>query len=166
MRPFRWAAYLSCIAAVAIALCAQQPSSKRSFESFGKLAEPERAIQYPRRTKPYDVARGGVQIVEIAPDQDSNRAATGIYDEWITLRADRPRSIARWMLDAGDGQRFILPDSIFSRLVIYTHEQPHRRARDEYGLHRTRGQWIWNNVKHDTARIFDGRGTLVDGLTY
>ncbi len=122
---------------------------------------------YPKIAQTYDTMKGGVQIVEIAPDQTKNGIATSDTDEWVVLQSDRARRISGWMLYAGDpSQTYELPDSIIGKLTIYTHSAPHPTSKLEFSLGLAAGKWIWNNSVADTARIFDSTGQLVSTLSY
>ncbi|HVZ38649.1 MAG TPA: lamin tail domain-containing protein [Candidatus Kapabacteria bacterium] len=118
----------------------------------------------PAARQNYDSARGGVQITKIYYDQARNGSITGTTDEWAVIQTDRPQRIAGWTLDADDGQRFPLPDSIHSKLTVYTRSGPTNPQGEVLILHLN--SWIWNNTTPDTARIFDSAGTERAKLSY
>src|SRR5438105_4781208 len=95
--------------------------------SSQESTQPESKDQVPidslvkRHAKPYDPAKGGLQITYIAYDQNGNGTIAGILNEWIELESAVAMSTAGWYLNAGDvGQDYFLPDSIHKFLRIYT----------------------------------------------
>ncbi len=113
----------------------------------------------------YNAARGGLQITGIYFDQDSNKALIGLEDEWIVLQTDRPMSTSGWTLNAGDvGQDYPLPDSITSKLTIYTKAGPTNPEGQVIALHL--GRWIWNNIEPDVAWVYNDNHQIVDSMTY
>lgn len=125
-----------------------------------------------KHTKAYDATRGGVQIAAIYYDQTANRDSFGLaaLEEWIVLKSDKKVNTAGWHLDggSGDGQRYLLPDTINGRLYIFTQQGnvpanvTAGGARMNLGLKK----WIWNNSERDTATIYDASNNMVDKLSY
>jgi hypothetical protein len=116
--------------------------------------------------KDYDFAKGGLQIIKIYYDQDSNDRLWKFKDEVITLMTDKPVNTAGWYLNAGDSnQDYALPAMITDSLFIYTHTAKGRWD-SELGLNLSAGKWIWNNSDPDTAWIFNSSKQIVDSLTY
>jgi hypothetical protein len=114
----------------------------------------------------YDTTRGGVQITQIAYDQIAN-GRTGVADEYIVLQSDGTKSIHGWSLNAGDpGQDYDLPDTIFSKLYVYTHTAPDPGSKTECGLNLAPSKYIWNNSEPDTAILYDASSKMIDRLTY
>ena len=122
----------------------------------------------------YNTTRGGVQIIAIYYNQTQNRDSFGLAapDEWIILKSDRKVDTKGWKLNAGDkSQDYPLPATINGRLYIFTHDSSNAPANVTTGgatmsLHRDPNTWIWNNSDHDTARLYDEKGVMVDSLTY
>lgn len=126
---------------------------------------PVTSPQGPAAKRQYNASKGGVQITAIYYDQTKNGDSTGTMDEWVVIESDHPRRIAGWKLDANDpSQQYSLPDSIQSKLTVYTREGPSVPVGETLALHLS--SWIWNNAEPDTARIFDANKTLMDSLSY
>lgn len=125
--------------------------------------DPDAGCFYVER--PYDAARGGVQITAIYFDQSQNRDTFSIEDEWMVLESAQPASIKGWHMDAGDaGQQYALPDSLHRRLVIYTRGDAAPPGDTVMTLELNR--WIWNNSDPDTARVYNADGDLMDIVVY
>lgn len=115
----------------------------------------------------YDNVRGGVQITLIAPDQSENYSRTGISDEWIELTSTGTTSIKGWWLNAGDyGQNYMLPDTIYGKLRLFTHFLHGGSKKYEYSLGVPDTKWIWNNADPDTAILFNDKMQVVSTFTY
>ncbi len=145
------------LAALVLAAC----SSNATDPNTPPTPDPEP----PAVKKPYDTARGGLQITAIYYDQARNLSVDTLEDEWIVLETLSPVRTAGWSIDAGDAkQRFPLPDTIRRALRIYTKNGPPNPTGEVLALHR--GSWIWNNAEPDTARLYDASGNVVDIMTY
>jgi hypothetical protein len=141
-----------------IALAGAAYSCASTSPSQSKKVEP------PASKRPYDSARGGLQITAIYYNQKQNRAITGFEDEWIVLESSTPVSLEGLVLDASDHQRFPLHGTLNGRLYVYTRYGPVPPNDSSLTLHY--GNWIWNNTKPDIATIFDSQGQVIDMMTY
>jgi hypothetical protein len=116
--------------------------------------------------KDYDTTKGGLQIIKIYYDQDSNEGVWKFKDEVILLVTDTPVFTTNWMLDADDeDQRYNLPPYIEDSLYIYTHTRQGRWS-SEFDLKVSGSRWIWNNSEPDTARILGPTGDVIDSYSY
>jgi hypothetical protein len=132
-----------------------------------ELVMPDPVLTGPVISRPYNTARGGVQITAIYFHQDSNQLVYGLLDEWIVLQSDRVQAINGWKLNAGDaGQDYALPDTLHRRLTIYTHTGRGAATDTTLLLGLSGGKWIWNNSDPDTAWVLDDKGMVVDSLSY
>jgi len=120
----------------------------------------------PAYSRPYDSVRGGVQIVAVAFDQKQNFQKYGFDDEFVVLKAKDTLPTKGWILDAADGQRFPLPDTIYKTLTVYTHQQLDPYSNKEYSLGYHKSKWIWNNDDPDTATLYDEHGNAIDKVTF
>lgn len=123
----------------------------------------------PSIKQQYNTARGSVQITKIYYHQDSNFLSKiyNLNDEWIILEANGNIPTAGWSLDADDrNQRYLLPDTIYKKLYIYTRFGPGYENDTIMTLKRGSTAWIWNNTTPDTARLYNAAKELVDFLGY
>ena len=111
---------------------------------------------------PYDVVKGGVQIVAIQPDQKSVKG-----DEWMVLQTDQTVSLIGWHFNAGDvGQDYQLFSTINDSLIIFTHADQNPGDTRDTGLFLSSGKFIWNNEVPDTAKLYDNLNNLTSTFTY
>lgn len=115
----------------------------------------------------YNTSKRGVQITRINFDQGWNDIMFGVEDEWVILEADGNIATKGWHLDADDeGQRYALPDTIYRKLYIYTHQGRGYENDTSMTLKLNGTRWIWNNNDPDTARLYDANDALMDVVGY
>jgi hypothetical protein len=145
--------------------CSTSEDTSPTVQSTPPFSFDSLDVNVPKHARLYDTARGGLQITLIAYDQTANKNATGVNNEWIEFRCQKPMSTYGYVLNAGDvHQNYSLPDSVFTFLRIYTQAQPNMNSKYEMSL--GLNSWIWNNAGDDTARLSDPNGFAVDSLSY
>ncbi|MBS1914009.1 MAG: hypothetical protein JST22_18625 [Bacteroidetes bacterium] len=156
--------FLPILCAALLAACSSSATNPSASPQDTTHVPTDSTDLLPVAKQNYDSTRGGVQITKIYYDQVKNGTITGDTDEWVVIQTDRPQRTAGWTLDADDKQVFALPDSIHSKLTVYTRNGPASPQGEVLPLHLN--VWIWNNTKADTARIFDSAGAERSKLSY
>lgn len=123
-------------------------------------------VEAPSIKSPFEAGGGGVQITRIYFHQDSNMIRHGLRAEWVVLESYRDMPTKGWWLDASDGQRFPLPDTLYRKLYIYSPNGPGYDNDTVKIWKRSANAWVWNNTEPDTGKIINADGEVVDFITY
>lgn len=89
--------------------------------SGGTTDAPRRA---PFINNPYDYARKGVQITKVYYDEEANREAEGVHNEWIVVQSSADIGTVGWWIQTKNNVRsYAFPKTLKKSLTIYTRPQ-------------------------------------------